>query len=474
MAGGMRDLTEGPVWRGLMAVSAPMVLGLFGVLSVGLADAFFLGQVSPEALAAVGYIYPVTVAITSLSVGLAAGANAALSQAIGRQDKPREIEHMALHAIVLAFVLGTLVSLVLWLAAPILFGLMGAAGGALDAVLAYIPWWCLSFPFLTTMMVTLSAFRAHGNGAIPAAVMLLAAIVNLAVDPLLIFGLGPIPALGAEGAGMATFLGRAVAAFVAIALAIRRGLVDLGDAPLEGARHSVHEITAVGAPAAFSNAINPAGMAAVTAAVATLGQEAVAGFGAATRVQQVILVPFLALSSGIGPVVGQNWGARRYDRARRGLRQCFFFCAAWGLGTALLVTIFAGAIGQAFSDDPAAAAHCALYLRVVGWSLLGYGILVTANAAMNARSRALWAMGLSLARIFAIYLPGAWLGVWLLGYLGIVLAASIANLAAIWMALLATRATGLNLLSNPAVTGPLALAGRRIPDGPECREVPAE
>ena len=117
----------------------------------------------------------------------------------------------------------------------------------------------------------------------------------------------------------ATLAARAAACVVALLLCIRRGLLGTARSPARHLGRSATEVMRVGAPASFSNAINPAGMAAVTAAVATLGDTAVAGFGAATRVQSMAIVPLLALSAGIGPVVGQNWGADRVDRARRAL-----------------------------------------------------------------------------------------------------------------------------------------------------------
>lgn len=98
-ANNTRDLTQGPVWKALTAMSAPMSLGIFSVISVGLADAYFLGQVSGAALAAVGFIYPVITAITSLSIGLSAGANAALSQQIGAGEDDDDTQRLGLHAI---------------------------------------------------------------------------------------------------------------------------------------------------------------------------------------------------------------------------------------------------------------------------------------------------------------------------------------------------------------------------------------
>ncbi|MEL6957673.1 MAG: MATE family efflux transporter [Pseudomonadota bacterium] len=434
-----RDLTNGPVWRGLAAVSAPMTLGILGVLSVGLADAYFLGQLGEAPLAAVGYIYPVTTAITSLSIGLSAGANAAISQAIGRDEGKQSEQRLALHAVVLGLILGTLVATIFYLTSEPLFRLIGAGDEVMVEIRKYIPYWTLSFPVLVVMMLSQATFRAHGDGATAAIVMVASAVINIALTPLFIYGTGPAPELGTGGAALATLIARILGMAAALYWALHTRRLWWCGNPFKGIAGSIRKVVNVGGPAALSNAINPAGMAAVTAAVATLGEASVAGFGAATRVQSLVIVPMLALSAGIGPVVGQNWGADKKDRAARGLQWALGFCFAYGVcvGTALL--FFATPIAALIAGEAGSATEqAALYLRIVGLSLCGYGFVVVTNAAMNARDKALWSMSLSLGRIFIVYLPFAWLGVWLSGYMGVLLAAVAANvlgaLAAVWMA----------------------------------------
>lgn len=432
-----RDLTKGPVWRALTAMSAPMSFGIFSVIAVGLADAYFLGQVSAAALAAVGFIYPVIAAITSLSIGLSAGANAALSQGVGRGDDDEVTRRLGLHAIGLGLALSVLLALMVFLAFPYLFAALGASGDVADEVGAYMPLWALSFPFLVVMMITNAVFRAHGDGATSAAIMVLAAFFGIALNPVFIFGWGPIPEMSTMGAALSTLVGRVVAMAVALWIAWRRGLLGVCGNMLSGLWASFRKILAVGLPAAFSNAINPAGMALVTAAVATVGDAAVAGFGAATRVQAIVTVPLMALSAGIGPVVGQNWGADKPARAQSATAWAFGFSLAYGLGSGVILMLFAEPIAGLLAANDDDLAYAAQYLRVVGLSLFGYGMVVIANAAMNARDKALWAMSLSLSRVFVLYLPFAWLGVLTFGYPGILAAAVLANVlgacGAVWV-----------------------------------------
>lgn len=441
-----RTLTTGPVWKALTVVSAPMVFGVFAVLSVGLADAYFLGQLGAAPLAAVGFVYPVTATITSLAIGLSAGANAVISQALGREEETSTLHRLALHATGLGIVLALVVAIVFALTAELLFARMGAGQAALTEAMAYAPIWAISFPFLVGSMALNAIFRAHGDGAASAAIMILSAIFAIGLNPVFIFGWGPIEGMGTAGAALATLIGRVVAVVAAILYAFAYGYVSLCVAPLRNLTASVRDVVTVGAPAAFSNAINPAGMALVTAAVATLGEAAVAGFGAATRVQSVALVPLLALSAGIGPVVGQNWGADAPDRARRAVSVAWGICLGYGLAVGAALAVFSEPIAGLFvSEGGAAAPYATDYLRVVGWSLFGYGMLVTANAAMNARSKPIYSMGLGLGRITLIYVPGAWVGVSLFGYGGILAAAVASNVIIVAVALWCLGRTGLAL-----------------------------
>lgn len=452
---GKRDLTKGPVWRALAAMSAPMSFGIFAVLSVGLADAYFLGQLSGAALAAVGFIYPVTTAITSLSIGLSAGANAALSQGVGRGDDDEATRRLGLHAIGLGIVLSLGVAGLFLLVYPWVFGALGAGDGVSDNIAAYIPVWAISFPFLVVMMITNAVFRAHGDSLTSAWIMVLAAVVNVGLDPLLIFGMWGLPEMGMTGAAVATLAGRLIAVLLALYIAWRRGLLGWCGSLFSGLWASVRKILNVGLPAAFSNSINPAGMALVTAAVATVGEAAVAGFGAATRIQSMALVPLLALSSGIGPVIGQNWGAEKHARARKTTATAFWFCMGYGALVAAVLAIFAEPLAGIFASGEEDARFAAIYLRFVGLSLFGYGLVVTANAAMNARDKAIWSMSLSLGRIFALYLPLAWLGALTLGYPGIIAAAMLANVLAGWAAVISARGTGLLKSESTFLTVPL-------------------
>ncbi|MDD9718986.1 MATE family efflux transporter [Dinoroseobacter sp. PD6] len=448
------DMTQGSVGGLLWRVSAPMSLGILGVLMVGLADAFFLARVGEVELAAVGFVYPVIVAVSAFSIGMSAGANTVLSQAIGRTESGNSLACRALHAVGFGALIGLGAGSALWLVAPVLFTALGAKGEVHAAILAYLPWWAASFPILVVTMILNAAFRAGGDGLTPSALMVATAVVNIAMTSLLVFGIGTIEGLGMAGAGIATLAARMLVGVLALGIAIRRGTIAFGAHTARGFTRSVRDIAAIGLPAAASRAVNPAGMALVTAAAATLGDAAVAGFGAAARVQALCLVPFFALSTGLAPIIGQAWGADMQGRARHALRLSVGFALGYGLCAAIVLWILADPIAQLMTDDGTAASYTAQYLTIVGWSLGGYGLVVTVNAALTARSKPGWALGLSLTRIGVIYVPLAWLGALTLGFTGILLAAVAANVIAAWLGTVFAQANSLLALRALPIRAP--------------------
>lgn len=456
-----RNLNEGPVWKALWATSAPMTLGILGVLAVGLADAYFLARVGGTALAAIGFIFPVTAVLTSLSIGLAAGTNTVVSQAIGQGASDAGRHRMTLHAMALAATLSTAVSVFFYLAAPLMFAAMGAKGGVLDAAVSYVPYWCIGFPFMVTGMSLNAVFRAAGRAGVAATVMALQAVLNIAFNPVFIFGWVMFPALDVAGAGVATSLARILGFLGVLYFALRVGVVTFNCQPLQNLRQSFVSIGRIGVPAAISNAINPFGMAMITAAVAVVGDAAVAGFGAAGRVQALLVVPMLAVSSGIGPVVGQAWGAGKTERAQAALRISFAWCIGVGFTLALFISIFADPVARLMSNGPEVAEYIALYFRITSWGYFAFGIVVIANAAMNARDKAVFSMSVSLLRIFGLTVPLAWIGVLLGGYWGVLLATVAGNVLGAYAAILVCRAVGLSALDLPGLRTGVAWLQRR-------------
>ncbi|MBU1534932.1 MATE family efflux transporter, partial [Myxococcota bacterium] len=313
-----------------------------------------------------------------------------------------------------------------------LFRLMGARGEVLDMVRSYMRIWYAGLIFVVFPMVGNNAIRALGDTKTPGIIMMIAGLVNTAVDPLLIFGLGPFPRWGIAGAAVATVFARSITFAVAMYVLVRRErIVSFKRAPFAEVLTSWKQILFVGGPAAVTRIIFPVAVGIVTALLAVVGPHAVAGFGVAAKVEGFALLFTFAMSAVMAPFAGQNYGAQKIDRIRDAIT--FTSKVSMGIGLVLLAILFvlARPIASLFSRDPAVIEVSVLYFRVVPVVYGLIGVFGICSMVLNALNRPLEATGLSIFHMFVLYIPLAFLGRFLMGtlgiFIGIALSAAIAG-----------------------------------------------
>lgn len=400
-------LVTGSIPSLLISQTLPAVIGVAAIMSIGIVDAYFIGQLGPQPLAAISFIFPVSVASTSLGVGVMVGINSVVARALGEGD----IEHAARRAnvgIVFACACGIVMGLALWLLTDPIFTAMNAPAELMPLIRAYMAPYALGFPLSLAIMGFNGVLRGQGEARRTSTVNIAYAAANWVLNPILITGAFGFEGYGIAGSAYATIAGWGFG--VAMAIWLLRGTplpLDLAALRRGSLIAPARSIIKVGLPAAFSNAINPLGLSILTALVALEGQAAVAGFGAAGRLQSFVIVPLLGLSGAIGAIVGQNWGAGRQDRAREAALYAAGFCVVWGLAVAIVMLAFGEAVAQVFTDDPRVIAEFALYLKIAAWGYAGFGLLIVGNGIMNAVDRASFALLQSVARVFLVMLPVA-------------------------------------------------------------------
>ena len=422
-------LTRGSIRGHLVTQTTPMIIGVAAIMSIGLVDAYFIGQLGRTELAAISFIFPISVALTSMGVGVMVGINSVVARALGEGDWDKAARR-ANFGMVFAVTVGVVLGLTLFALLDPLFALMNADAATLPFIRTYMQPFALGFPLLMTIMGINGTLRGQGEARKTSYISVCYAAANWVLDPILITGAFGIEGLGIVGAAYATLIGWAIAIVLGLYL-IRKTDLPLNPALIREGRIGapLAAIARVAAPAAFSNSINPIGLSVLTALVAIEGQAAVAGFGAAGRLQSFATVPLLALSGSIGAIVGQNWGASQFERARRAVRYAFGFCMVYGLAIALVLFGFGERFAGLFSDDPAVVAQFDAYLEIAVWGYAGFGLLITANGVLNAVDKASLALLQSFARVFLVMMPFAWLlrGAW--GADAIYAAELVANLA---------------------------------------------
>ncbi|MGK7915203.1 MAG: MATE family efflux transporter [Prochloraceae cyanobacterium] len=420
-------LIEGQVSIQLLKLSLPMVWGVLSILAFSLADTYFVAQLGTKELAAISFTFPVVMVLSSITMGLGTGISSVVARVIGQGDRQR-VQRLTTDSLLLSLlIVGLLSTLGLNTIDP-LFTSLGAQPDLLPLIGDYMSIWYLGMVFLVVPLIGNSALRACGNTLVPSMIMTLAAAINILLDPLFIFGWGPIPALGLKGAAIASVLSRTGILVASLGFLHFQERMLIFQLPRwQTLLQSWQSVMSVGLPAAATNLISPLSVSFATSLIAQYGAEAVAGFGLASRLEALALIIPIALSASIGPFVGQNWGAQLYSRVKRSLRLSFFFCLSWGGLVAILLGTMAPEIAAWFDSDPEVVRNASNYLTLVPISYGALGIVFTTSSALNGLGKPMLALGMSLFRLLLLYIPLAYLGSQLFGIFGIFGAACLSN-----------------------------------------------
>ncbi|GAA4050822.1 MATE family efflux transporter [Parerythrobacter jejuensis] len=401
-------LTRGSIPGHLVSQTLPMIIGVAAIMSIGLVDAYFIGQLGSEELAAISFIFPISVALSSLGVGVMVGINSVVARALGEGDDDKAARR-ANFGIAFAIACGLALGLLVFLVMDPLFRLMNAQDNLLPIIRTYMQPFSMGFPLLLAIMGFNGVLRGQGEARKTSYVSITYAVANWILDPILITGAFGFEGFGILGAAYATIIGWMFGIAMAVYLLRKTPLpFDLGLLRKCNLVDPAAAILRVAGPAAFSNAINPIGLSILTALIAIEGQAAVAGFGAAGRLQSFAVVPLLALSGAIGGIVGQNWGAKQFERAHQAAYYAGAFCIAWGLGIAAVLLMTGEWFAQFFTDEADVSREFTRYLTIAAWGYAGYGLLIVGNGVLNAVDKASFALFQSAFRVFAIMLPFAW------------------------------------------------------------------
>ena len=419
-----------PMTPMLLRMTGPMILGIIAILAFNLVDTFFIGMLGTQALAAISFTFPVTFVVTSLTMGLGAGLCALLGHALG-QGRHDEAARITTDCLFLAVILVSLLAGLGAMTITPLFTLLGASPELISLIHDYMLIWYLTVPMLVVPMVGNAAIRTTGDTKTPSLVMGVAGLVNGVLDPLLIFGPGPFPEWGIRGAAIATSLSWLMAMLVSLHLLRKREkLLTWRLYPRPQLLAHWRALLHVAVPASFTNMLNPLANAVLMIIFAGLGTEVVAAYGAASRVEALLLIVMMALSSVLAPFISQNCGAGNPARAKAALLLCMRFALLFQLGVYVLTWLLAPFIADLFSDHPQVVRLIVLYLHLVP---IGYGfqgmVMLLASALNGVRASAV-SLLINGIRLFVFLLPGAWLGAKLGGEQGIYLGMLLANLAA--------------------------------------------
>jgi len=406
----------------------PMIGGIIALMAVGIVDAYFVGQLGTAPLAALGFVLPITHGVNSIGLGLGMATSVLVSRYLG-EDRFDRAARQITDGRVLITLIGIGLLLCLYFGQRGLLRLLGAEGEVLAEALRFMALWIPIIPLLLLTLTGNTILRAIGCPGKSAFLLALLATLNACLDPLLIFGFGPLPGLGIGGAALATAVAWIITYLVShYVLSVQEQLILKGKYQLAELRDNWAELLSIGIPAIFANLMTPLAAAILTAMVARFGTTAVAGFGVSTRIESLCLLVAFALSSTLPMFIGQNIGAGKPERARVALFGAIRFTIVFQLLMWLLVAFYSRAIGSAFSTNPEVVEIIGRYLWIVPASYGAHAVTILVMVSLNALKRPKAALVTALIRLLLLNIPLAYLGGQFYGISGLFYGFALGNL----------------------------------------------
>lgn len=420
--------TQGPVGRQLYRLAIPGVWGLAATLSFNAVDAFFVGMLGSDSLAAMSFTFPVSLLVTTIAVGFATGASSVYARLLGN-NMTIPARRVAADTLIMSVVVSLIIMFAGWGLMHPTFLLLGASPELLPLIEAYMWPWYWNAPFFACSTVISAIMQASGHTRMAGAMMIGSAIVNIILDPILIFGLGPIPRMEIAGAAWTTVISRVLLVIAGAYFAIwHYKLISLPHLTLTPLLRSWKAVMHVGLPSVATGVVVPVAGSIILMLVAGYGPDAVAALGVVQRLEPMLLIAFFALSGVVGPFFGQNMTAR--DRQKEAVRLLFYFSLIFSAICSAVLWFAGPYIGTAFSDSADVIQVIVVYLAILPISYGFIGVSIVATSAFNGMGQPLPGMVLSMLRILGFNVPFALAGQWLWGLPGLFIGVAAANILA--------------------------------------------
>ncbi|WP_432460535.1 MULTISPECIES: MATE family efflux transporter [unclassified Agarivorans] len=405
-----QQLLDAPITPLIIHKALPSLVGIFSIIFFNLVDTFFVAMLGTDPLAGVSFTFPITFAITSIAMGL----GIALSSHVGRllgAEKKQQAAQLTSHSLLFSLLLITTLAALGYFNIERLFLSLGAELPVMPYIEQYMQIWYLSIPLLVIPMVGNSAIRASGDSKTPSLMMLVAGIMNGLLDPILIFGWGPIPTLGVKGAALATAIAWLLTFCMAIyLLKYKLQLLKFETCSLQQLMNSWNKLLSIAIPAVFSQLLTPIATTITMAILATAGTATVAAYGFATRVEALLFIGVMAINSVIPMLVGQNVGAGNLNRAQQIVHQAIRLAVIWQLLLAILMYYLAPLISRSFNQDLEVARLSQYYLQLVPFCYGMMAVPLLLAQTLNALALPMMAVMINLIRLFVFMLPAIYLG----------------------------------------------------------------
>lgn len=400
-------MKERPVLPLLLSMSLPMVISMLVNSLYNIVDSFFVAKISEEAMTALSLVYPIQNFINALSIGFGVGINAVIAFYLGAQDR-RNADKAATQGLLLAAVHGALMTVICIAVIPGFLEGFTSSQAVIDLGVRYS---MIAFSFSLIVNISLAFekfFQAVGRMKVTMAAMMCGCIANIILDPLMIFGIGPFPAMGIEGAALATGIGQTLTLAIYLFICFMRPLgLNIKGCYLKPDSKMILRLYSVGIPATLNLALPSILISALNGILAAYSEVYILVLGIYYKLQTFLYLPANGIVQGMRPLIGYNYGAGEHDRVKQIYRLVLIMCAMiMMLGTVicllvpdLLMSLFTGT--QETIEAGAAA------LRVISAGFIVSAVSVASSGALEGLGKGGSSLIISLCRYIAVILPAA-------------------------------------------------------------------
>jgi putative MATE family efflux protein len=409
VSGTEQDFTEGKLSRAILLLSIPAVLEMIMESVFVVVDIFFVSRLGADAIATVGITESMITIVYAISIGLATATTSMVSRRMGEKN-PDAASRVAIQAIITGIAVALLIGIPGAIYSGELLGLMGASDTIVLKMSGYTTIMLAGNIVIMLLFIINAIFRSAGDAAVAMRVLWVGNIINIILDPCLIFGLGPFPELGVTGAAIATTTGRGIAVLYQLwLLFFGRKRIRLSFSHLGIDFKIIGKILKLSFGSIGQNLISTSSWIALVRIISVFGSEVVAGYTIAIRIISFILLPSWGISNAAATLVGQNLGAKKPDRAERAV-----MITGWAnmilLGAigAVLVIIPAPFIGF-FIDDPGVLKAGIECLRIVSLGFVAYGFGMVLVNSFNGAGDTSTPLKINIFAFWLIEIPLAWM-----------------------------------------------------------------
>lgn len=407
--GSKQDFTVISIDRAVVLLAVPVVLEMAMESLFGIVDIIFVAHLGAVATATVGLTEGLMIVVSTIAAGLSAGAAAMVSRRVGEKDGDGAAD-AAVQSILLGIVASALLFVLCLPLAPSLLSWMGAGPEIVRAGSAYTRITMSSSGIVLMLFLMNAILRSSGDAATAMRVLWLANLVNLCLDPCLILGLGPFPKLGVTGAALATLIGRSLGVVAQLFILCRGlGRVVIGRKHLKVNFKLLTGILKIGVSGTLQSGITLSSWLVMARLVQSFGAAVAAGYTVALRIVVFSMVPSWGLSAAAATLVGQNLGARQYQRAEQAVWRAGFFNMIFLGSLSAIFLFFAPSIGRIFSEDPAVIAASASCLRIMSLCYVIYAWGLVIVQALNGAGDTLTPSVINIVCYWVVQLPLAFL-----------------------------------------------------------------